>query len=90
MLKGLPLAYNKDMQEDKEAVFDAIDTVKQCLEVFTPMFSTMTLRRDNMRKAASARLHQRNRLRRLPDQEGRSVPRCVQDGRTVWSDQCAS
>ena len=53
MLKGLPLAYNKDMQEDKEAVFGAIDTVKQCLEVFTPMFSTMTLRKDNMRKAAS-------------------------------------
>lgn len=53
MMKGLPLAYNKDMQEDKEAVFGAIDTVKQCLEVFTPMFSTMTLRRDNMRKAAS-------------------------------------
>ena len=40
-------------QEDKEAVFGAIDTVKQCLEVFTPMFATMTLRRDNMRKAAS-------------------------------------
>ncbi len=40
MLKGLPLAYNKDMQEDKEAVFGAIDTVKQCLEVFTPMFYT--------------------------------------------------
>ena len=53
VLKGLPLAYNKDMQEDKEAVFGAIDTVKQCLEVFTPMFSTMMLRRDNMRKAAS-------------------------------------
>ena len=53
MLKGLPLAYNKDMQEDKEAVFNAIDTVKQCLEVFTPMFTTMTLRKDNMRKAAS-------------------------------------
>lgn len=53
MMKGLPLAYNKDMQEDKEAVFGAIDTVKQCLEVFTPMFATMTLRRDNMRKAAS-------------------------------------
>ncbi len=53
VLKGLPLAYNKDMQEDKEAVFDALDTVKECLEVFTPMFSTMTLRKDNMRKAAS-------------------------------------
>ena len=53
MLKGLPLAYNKDMQEDKEAVFDAIDTVKQCLEVFIPMFSTISLCKDNMRKAAA-------------------------------------
>ncbi len=53
VLKGLPLAYNKDMQEDKEAVFDAIDTVKQCLEVFTPMFATMTLLKKNMRRAAS-------------------------------------
>lgn len=52
-MKALPLAYNKDMQEDKEAVFDAIDTVKQCLEVFTPMFETMTLRKKNMRQAAS-------------------------------------
>lgn len=53
MMKALPLAYNKDMQEDKEAVFDAIDTAKQCLEVFTPMFATMTLKKANMRKAAS-------------------------------------
>ncbi len=53
VMKGLPLAYNKDMQEDKEAVYGAIDTVKQCLEVITPMFTTMTLRRDNMKKAAS-------------------------------------
>lgn len=53
VLKGLPLAYNKDMQEDKEAVFDAVDTVKQCLMVLTPMFSTMELCRDNMRKAAA-------------------------------------
>ncbi|MEG2871738.1 MAG: argininosuccinate lyase, partial [Clostridium sp.] len=53
ILKGIPLAYNKDMQEDKEAVFDAIDTVKQCLGVLTPMFSTMELCRDHMKKAAS-------------------------------------
>jgi len=53
VLKGLPLAYNKDMQEDKEAVFSAIDTVKDCLGVLTPMFSSMTLLKDNMRKAAS-------------------------------------
>ena len=53
VLKGLPLAYNKDMQEDKEAVFDAFDTVKMCLETFTPMLSTMTVLKDNMRKAAA-------------------------------------
>ncbi|MFR2410616.1 MAG: argininosuccinate lyase, partial [[Clostridium] symbiosum] len=52
VLKGIPLAYNKDMQEDKEAVFDAIDTVKQCLRVLTPMFATMELCRENMKKAA--------------------------------------
>jgi len=52
MLKGLPLAYNKDMQEDKESVFDSCDTVKMCLDIFTGMISTMTARTDNMRKAA--------------------------------------
>ena len=52
MLKGLPLAYDKDMQEDKEAVFDALDTVKMCLNVFTPMLQTMAVREDNMKKAA--------------------------------------
>ena len=52
MLKGLPLAYNKDMQEDKEPVFDAVDTVEMCLPVFAAMLDTMTVRTDNMRKAA--------------------------------------
>ncbi len=52
VLKGLPLAYNKDMQEDKEALFDAIDTVKACLEVFAPMILTMKVRRENMYRAA--------------------------------------
>ncbi|MBO5089846.1 MAG: argininosuccinate lyase [Clostridia bacterium] len=51
-LKGIPLAYNKDMQEDKEAIFDAVDTVKMCLGVFTPMVATMTVLKDNMYKAA--------------------------------------
>ena len=51
-LKGLPLAYNKDMQEDKESVFDACDTVKMCLKVLLPMLSTMTVRTDNMLRAA--------------------------------------
>ena len=52
VMKGLPLAYNKDMQEDKEPVFDAIDTVEMCLPVFAAMIDTMTVRTDNMRKAA--------------------------------------
>ena len=51
-LKGLPLAYNKDMQEDKEAVFDAVETVKMCLKVFAPMLATMTAKPENMKKAA--------------------------------------
>lgn len=51
-LKGLPLAYNKDMQEDKEAVFDCVDTVKMCLQVFTPMIATMKPCVENMYKAA--------------------------------------
>ena len=51
-LKGIPLAYNKDMQEDKEAIFDAVDTVKMCLSVFTPMVATMKVLKDNMYKAA--------------------------------------
>ena len=51
-LKGLPLAYNKDMQEDKEAVFDACDTVKMCLQVFAPMVATMKAKVDNMLLAA--------------------------------------
>ncbi|MCG9968633.1 argininosuccinate lyase [Pelotomaculum terephthalicicum JT] len=52
MLKGLPLAYNKDMQEDKEALFDAVDTVKKCLLVFGRMLNTMRVKRDNMAAAA--------------------------------------
>ena len=51
-LKGLPLAYNKDMQEDKEAVFDALDTVVMCLEVFEPMIATMKVNADVTYKAA--------------------------------------
>lgn len=52
-MKGLPLAYNKDMQEDKEAVFDAVDTVKLCLSTFAPMLETMRVLPANMRRAAS-------------------------------------
>ena len=51
-LKGLPLAYNKDMQEDKEGVFDACDTVKMCLQVFVGMIDTMEANLENMKRAA--------------------------------------
>ncbi len=51
-MKGLPLAYNKDMQEDKDAIFDAVDTVKLCLTAFIPMIETMTVLPQNMKKAA--------------------------------------
>ena len=53
MLKGLPLAYNKDMQEDKEAIFDSVDTLKQCLSIFTPMLKTIKVNKENMRNAAA-------------------------------------
>ncbi len=52
VMKGLPLAYNKDMQEDKESVFDAVDTVKMCMPVFTAMIETMKINKENMRTAA--------------------------------------
>jgi len=51
-MKGIPLAYNKDMQEDKEPVFDAIDTVEMCIPVFTAMIDTMRVLPENMRRAA--------------------------------------
>ncbi len=53
IMKGIALAYNKDMQEDKEAIFDAFDTVKMCLTAFTPMIDTMTVLTENMRRAAA-------------------------------------
>ena len=53
VMKGIALAYNKDMQEDKEAIFDAVDTVKMCLTAFTPMIDTMRVLPENMRRAAA-------------------------------------
>ena len=52
MMKGIPLAYDKDMQEDKEAIFDAVDTLELCLRTVTPMLATMTPLPANMRRAA--------------------------------------
>lgn len=53
VMKGIALAYNKDMQEDKEAIFDAVDTVKLCLKTFIPMLATMKVLPENMRAAAA-------------------------------------
>lgn len=53
MMKGLPLAYNKDMQEDKEAIFDTVDTVKLCVSTLTPMVATMKVLKENMYQAAA-------------------------------------
>lgn len=53
MLKGTPLAYNKDMQEDKEAIFDSLDTLKMCLHIVKPMVETMKVNKENMRNAAA-------------------------------------
>lgn len=52
MLKGIPLAYNKDMQEDKEAIFDSLDTLNQCLKIFKPMLETIKVNKENMKNAA--------------------------------------
>jgi argininosuccinate lyase len=51
MLKGIPLAYNKDMQEDKEAIFDCVDTTKNCLNTFIPMLATAKINKGNMERA---------------------------------------
>ena len=53
MLKGTPLAYNKDMQEDKEAIFDCLDTLEMCLHIVKPMVETMKVNKENMRNAAA-------------------------------------
>ena len=93
-LKGLPLAYNKDMQEDKESVFDACDTVRLCLSVMTPMIKTMTVRRENMKKAAAAGFINATDLadylvrKGLPFRSaykisGQIVARCISSGQTL-------
>lgn len=94
VMKGLPLAYNKDMQEDKEPVFDTIDTVKMCLPVFTAMIETLSVQRDSMRRAAEGGFISATDCadylakRGLPFREaysivGRLVDHCIQSGRTL-------
>ncbi len=93
-LKGLPLAYNKDMQEDKEGVFDAIDTVKMCLGVLTPMLASMKVNRDTMKRAAEGGFIGATDLadylvgRGLPFRSaykvaGQAVAYCIKSGKTL-------
>ena len=90
-MKGLPLAYNKDMQEDKEAVFDAVDTVVQCLQVFAPMLRTLKTIPENMKKAAQGGFINATDLadylvkKGLPFRSaykisGQLVAKCIQEG----------
>ena len=74
LMKALPLAYNKDMQEDKEALFDAIDTVKQCLLVYEPMLRTARFKSDKMLVAARGGFYQCHRFGRLPGGKGYALP----------------
>jgi argininosuccinate lyase len=94
MLKGLPLAYNKDLQEDKEALFDAVDTVKKCLLVFKPMLETMQVKKENLAGAARGGFTNATDLadylarKGLPFREahevvGRAVWYCLERGRTL-------
>ncbi len=91
LLKGLPLAYNKDMQEDKECVFDALDTVMHCLDIMVPMISSMQAKTDNMRAAAKKGFINATDLadwlvgKGLPFRtaykiSGKIVARCIKDG----------
>ncbi len=74
VMKGLPLAYNKDMQEDKEAIFDAVDTVSMCLTAFTPMIDTMRVLPENMRKAAAGGFINATDCADYPGGQGRPLP----------------
>lgn len=94
LLKGLPLAYNKDMQEDKEAVFDSVETALKCLKVFAPMLRTMTVLKDNMAKAGERGFINATDLadylakKGMPFREaykisGGLVALCIQKGKTL-------
>ena len=72
-MKGLPLAYNKDMQEDKEFVFDAIDTTKGCLALFTGMLKTMKFNAPRMEESAKHGFTQRHGCGGLSGESRRTV-----------------
>ncbi|MCC8162764.1 MAG: argininosuccinate lyase [Lachnospiraceae bacterium] len=93
-MKGIPLAYNKDMQEDKELVFDAIDTTKGCIELFTGMLDTLSFREERMRKsaqngftnatdAADYLVNHGVPFRDAHGIVGRLVLRCIEEGKSL-------
>ncbi len=93
-MKGIPLAYNKDMQEDKELVFDAIDTTKGCIALFTGMLDTLSFRKDRMRKsaekgftnatdAADYLVNHGVPFRDAHGIVGRLVLRCIEEGKSL-------
>jgi argininosuccinate lyase len=94
MLKGLPLAYNKDMQEDKEALFDAVDTVKKCLIIFRPMLETIRVKKNIMAEAARGGFTNATDLadylvrrgvpfREAHEMSGKAVLYCLEKGLTL-------
>ena len=94
MLKGLPLAYNKDMQEDKEALFDAVDTVQKCLRAFQPLVATMRVKEENMARAVRGGFTNATDLadylvqksvpfRRAHERVGRAVAYCLEKGKSL-------
>ncbi len=94
ILKGIPLAYNKDMQEDKEAIFDSCETVKKCLSIFAPMIETMSVRKDKMYAAAGEGFINATDLadylvkkgqpfRAAYKTVGQIVGKCVMEGKTL-------
>ncbi|HHT71489.1 MAG TPA: argininosuccinate lyase [Firmicutes bacterium] len=93
-VKGLPLAYNKDLQEDKEALFDTVDTLTACLSIFAPLIATLKVNRDRMRQAISGDFSTATDLadylarRGLPFREahavvGRLVQLCLDQGKSL-------
>ena len=89
MLKGLPLTYNRDMQEDKEPVFDAVDTLELVLPALAGMISTMTVRVDRLAAAAPAGYTLATEVAEWLVRAGRAVPRGARGHRLSWS-RCAS
>ena len=79
-LKGLPLAYNKDMQEDKEAVFDAFDTVYACLEISSTVLRNLSVNAERASASRLDRLHECHRISRLSRSQGCSVSRSARGG----------